>query len=186
MQGAREISNLVQSGLGFAPSHTVVKERLDDKIERSATEAARRKFTPEFMNRIDKVVVFKPLHREQLQHILEIELGMVQRRILMARNDRQFVFKCTKAFKEFLLHEGIDSRYGARHLKRAIERHLVAPLANLVATSQVRFGDFIRVDRTPDGEMMFTRESERAIPVNIREEYFPVPSMPLVAQATGM
>src|SRR5207237_4212102 len=113
--------------------------------------AARRKFTPEFMNRIDKVVVFKTLRSEHLQEILEIELGMVQQRVLMASAANQFVFSCTPKVKNFLLHEGTDPRYGARHLKRAIERHLVFPIANLVATGQIRLGHFVRVDLSPEG-----------------------------------
>jgi len=182
--GAREMSNLVHRGLGFAPDSGVIEEQLHSKIDRAATDAARRKFTPEFMNRIDKVVVFKPLHREHLEHILEIELEMVQRRIFMVANQKQFVFNCTKDVKEFLLQEGTDARYGARHLKRAIERHLVAPLANLVSTSQVRFGDCIRVHRTSEGEMMFTREPQRARASTVFEEYFSSSSIPPAQQAT--
>src|SRR6266853_383314 len=129
--GAGEMSNLVDGGFGFAPKPLVVDQGLDDKIDRTALEAARRKFTPEFMNRIDKVVVFKTLRPEHLQQILEIELGMVQQRILMVSGANQFAFSCTSKVKSFLLGEGTDPKYGARHLKRAIERHLVFPLANL-------------------------------------------------------
>src|ERR1700736_764226 len=148
--GASEMSNLVGGGFGFMPKANVVDEAFDDKIDRTAVEAARRKFTPEFMNRIDKVVVFKTLRSEHLQQILEIELGMVQQRVLMASAANQFVFSCTTKVKGFLLQEGTDARYGARHLKRAIERHLVFPLANLVATGQIRLGDFVRVDLSPE------------------------------------
>ncbi len=85
-----------------------------------------------------------------MQQILEIELGMVQQRILLAAGANQFVFNCTPKVKSFLLHEGTDPKYGARHLKRAIERHLVFPLANLVATGQVKLGDFVRIDLGPE------------------------------------
>jgi hypothetical protein len=114
-------------------------------VERTAVEAAKRKFSPEFMNRLDKLVVFHPLRREQLEEVLEIELGMVQQRVLDAANGK-FLFRVTEAGRDFLLQEGTDQRYGARHLKRAIERHLVYPLANLLATQQVRVGDLVRVD----------------------------------------
>ncbi len=100
------------------------------------------------MNRIDKVVVFKTLRSEHLEQILEIELGMVQQRVLQAAGANQFVFNCTPQVKEYLLQEGTDPRYGARHLKRAIERNIVFPLANLVATGQVKLGDFVRIDMT--------------------------------------
>src|ERR1700719_4401496 len=151
--GASEMTDLVDGGMGFNHKPKLVVSSLDDKIDRTAIEAARRKFTPEFMNRIDKVVVFRTLRSEHLQQILEIELGMVQQRILMASAVNQFVFSCTPEVKSFLLAEGTDPKYGARHLKRAIERHLVVPLANLVATGQVKLGDFIRVDMAAAGAL---------------------------------
>src|SRR5436190_9840064 len=97
--GANEMSNLVEGGLGFAPERIEVDAALDDKISRTAVEAARRKFTPEFRNRIDKSVVFRTLRSDHLQQILEIELGMVQQRILMAAGANQFVFTCTPKVK---------------------------------------------------------------------------------------
>lgn len=162
--GAGEMSNLTEGGgLGYKPVAQVIDAKFDDKIERTAVDAARRKFTPEFMNRIDKTVVFKTLRPEHLEQILEIELGMVQQRILMAAGANQFVFHPTEAVKKALLADGTDPKYGARHLKRSIERNLVFPLANLVATGQIRLGDFVRVDVTPEGEWTFTKEAENAM-----------------------
>jgi len=161
--GAGEMSNMVDGGLGFAQKPMQVDASFDDKINRSAVDAARRKFSPEFMNRIDKSVVFRTLRSEHLQQILEIELGMVQQRILMASAVNQFVFSCTPKVKSFLLHEGTDPKYGARHLKRAIERHIVFQLANLVATGQIKLGDFIRIDLSPEGKLMFIKEAENAM-----------------------
>ena len=83
----------------------------------------------------------------------------------------QFVFNCTPKVKSFLLHEGTDPKYGARHLKRAIERHLVFPLANLVATGQVKLGDFIRIDLSPEGQLMFVKEAEGAMVPMLLERY---------------
>jgi ATP-dependent Clp protease ATP-binding subunit ClpB len=144
--GGGEITELMTGGLGFAPTaQPESKPKLDEKVERTASEAAKRKFAPEFMNRIDKVVVFHPLRSEQLEQILEIELGMVQQRVLETAKGR-FLFRVTQAAREFLLKEGTDLKYGARHLKRAIERHAVYPLAILVATEQVRPGDVISID----------------------------------------
>jgi ATP-dependent Clp protease ATP-binding subunit ClpB len=182
--GAGEMSNLVDGGLGFAPKVMQIDNALDDKINRTAVDAARRKFTPEFMNRIDKVVVFRTLRPEHLQQILEIELGMVQQRVLMASAANQFVFNCTSKVKDFLLVEGTDPKYGARHLKRAIERHLVFPLANLVATGQVRLGDFIRVDMNAEGCITFVKEAEGAMVPTLLERYGAAASMsPLSAKA---
>ncbi len=150
--GAREMSEMISGGIGFAPTKTDAKKEdneIDTKIYRTALEAAKRKFSPEFMNRIDKVVVFRSLKEHHLRQILDIELTAVQNRITESAGTK-FVFECSDAAKEFLLGEGIDLKYGARHLKRAIERFLVYPLSNLVATEQVETGDFVIVDY--DGE----------------------------------
>ncbi|MGH9772077.1 MAG: hypothetical protein ACRD4Q_10325, partial [Candidatus Acidiferrales bacterium] len=139
------------------------RPRLDQKVERSATEAAKRKFAPEFMNRIDKVVVFHPLRSEQLEQILEIELGMVQQRVLETAKGR-FLFRMTQPAKDFLLREGTDLKYGARHLKRSIERHLVYPLASLLATEQVCLGDVISIDwNAEENNLTFLKEAEGAL-----------------------
>jgi ATP-dependent Clp protease ATP-binding subunit ClpA len=145
--GAREISELICGPMGFAPSGAagIGAEELDQKIYRTAVEAARRKFSPEFMNRIDKIVVFRSLKREELRRVLDLELSALQHRIDVGAAE-EFAFVLTDAAKDLLLSEGTDRRYGARHLKRAIERLLVYPLANLSATKQVGLGDVILID----------------------------------------
>ena len=170
--GAGEMNDLMNGGLGFASCQQQGEydPQLDEKITRTAQEAARRKFSPEFMNRIDKSVVFKCLKPEHLEQILEIELGMVQQRILQATGNNQFVFSCTQKVKRFLLEEGTDPKYGARHLKRAIEKNIVFPLANLVATGQIRLGDFIRIDRK-ETQLTFTKEAEGALVPVLLEKY---------------
>ena len=169
--GATEMNEMINGTLGFAQTPAQMDAKLDQKIDRTAVEAARRKFSPEFMNRIDKVVVFRMLRREHLEQILEIELGMVQQRILQATGNNQFVFSCTAAVKQYLLQEGTDLRYGARHLKRAIERNIVFPLANLVATGQVKLGDFVRVDIAGESRLTFVKEAEGAMVPVLLERY---------------
>ncbi|HWR37820.1 MAG TPA: AAA family ATPase [Clostridia bacterium] len=171
--GAGEMNELLNGSLGFAQTPAHLDTRLDDKINRTAVEAARRKFSPEFMNRIDKIVVFRTLRSEHLEQILEIELGMVQQRILQATGNNQFVFSCTPKVKQFLLAEGTDPKYGARHLKRAIERCIVFPLANLVATGQIKLGDFIRIDMDNESKMQFVKEAEGALVPVLLEKYGP-------------
>ncbi len=188
--GACDMNTLVTGGMGFATKPDVVDNRLDEKITRTAQEAARRKFSPEFMNRIDKVVVFKTLRPDHLEEILEIELGMVQQRVLLATGNRQFVFNCTQRVKSFLLTEGTDMKYGARHLKRAIERHVVFPLANLVATGQVKLGDFVKIDMAADGSLTFVKEAEGALVPVLMEKYgvegiAPVPAARSVRTVAG-
>src|ERR1700689_5303169 len=166
--GASEMSSLLAPKLGFNVSEAqensasgVFDEKTAGKIARTGLEAARRKFTPEFMNRLDKIVTFQPLGTEQLKRILDIELNLVQQRIFNTSTDRAFVFTLSDAGKDFLLGEGTDLKYGARHLKRAIERLLVQPISNLIATDQVRGGDWIRVDFDGDAKCLrFAREAE--------------------------
>jgi ATP-dependent Clp protease ATP-binding subunit ClpA len=161
--GGGEITELMEGGMGFIQPKDKPIAGLDEKVERTAIEAARRKFSPEFMNRLDKVVVFHPLQRNQLEEVLEIELGQVQQRVLETARG-QFLFRVTSAAREFLLTEGTDQRYGARHLKRAIERNIVYPLANLLATEQVHVGDLVRIDWNGEAKALsFVRESEGAL-----------------------
>jgi ATP-dependent Clp protease ATP-binding subunit ClpB len=164
--GGGEITELMGGGYGFIEAGDKPADKLDEKVQRTAIEAARRKFSPEFMNRLDKVVVFHPLHRKQLEQVLDIELAMVQQRVLETAKG-QFLFRVTTQGRDFLLQEGTDQRYGARHLKRSIERHVVYPMANLLATDQVHLGDMICIDWEPsDDHLHFVREGENvAIPV---------------------
>jgi len=112
--GSQEMTKLVSGGLGYTSGPRQDDEEVDKKIYRTAMEAARRKFSPEFMNRIDKVVVFRTLKQEHLEKILDIELGRVQERIMSSAANRQFVFDCTPSAREFLLQEGTDSPFGGR------------------------------------------------------------------------
>lgn len=145
--GSKEMSEFITGGIGFAPPAQNASdfEEIDKKIYKTALEAAKHKFTPEFMNRIDRVIVFRTLTQEHLKQILEIELNEVQNRFLAQKN-KEFIFHCTQKAKDFLLKEGVDFKCGARELKRAIERHFVFPISNLIATEQISFGDTLNVD----------------------------------------
>jgi ATP-dependent Clp protease ATP-binding subunit ClpA len=164
--GAVEMTEMLQGGIGFTSG--VKKDEtnlanIDRKMYHTALEVAKRKFSPEFMNRIDKVVVFRTLNQQDLRQILDIELNDVQNRIMSSQSDKQFIFRCTAEAKEFLLQEGTDLKYGARHLKRAIERHLVYPLSNLIATGQIGLGDAIKIDVSSErSKLIFSKE--RVIP----------------------
>jgi ATP-dependent Clp protease ATP-binding subunit ClpB len=166
--GANEMGSIMRPNLGFATSEVdrrraegLVDESLNDKVSRAGVEAARRKFTPEFMNRIDKVVVFRPLGAEELHRILNLELNMLQQRIFNSANTTPFVFNLAGEAKDYLLREGTDLKYGARHLKRAIDRGLVHPLSNLIASDQIRGGDLIQVEYDSDlGCLSFVKQAE--------------------------
>ena len=158
--GGSQIADLMNGGMGFRQPKDKATVGLHEKVERTAVEAARRNFSPEFMNRLDKVVVFHPLKRKELDEVLEIELMHVQKRVLDSTT-RPFLFRITSEGREFLLEEGTDQRYGARHLKRAIERYVVYPIARLLATAQVQQGDVLLIDwhRGEEG-LVFLRDAE--------------------------
>lgn len=171
--GAREMSDLISGSIGFAPRKVTMQPDadVDYKIYRTAVEAARRKFSPEFMNRIDKVVVFRSLKEEHLRQILALELRQVQERILRG-SGAKFIFRCTEAAQDLLLEEGIDYKYGARHLKRAIERFIVFPLSNLVASGQVKLGDMVIIDRDIERQKLtFTKDEGGALVSDYALEY---------------
>jgi ATP-dependent Clp protease ATP-binding subunit ClpA len=193
--GAAEMSALVSPVLGFNACDSgnsrqgEADKTLSGKIERSGLYAARRKFTPEFINRLDKIITFRPLAPEQLAKILDIELEMLRQRIFDASIIRSFAFHATQSAKTFLLQQGSDMKYGARHLKRAIERLLVQPLSNLIATAQIRGGDYIRIDLDASGNALtFLREAEglpsRAMPENV-EQPINSPTLALANRASA-
>jgi ATP-dependent Clp protease ATP-binding subunit ClpB len=115
-------------------------------------EELRERFRPEFLNRIDEVVVFQPLSREQLSEIVDLQLGRLRERLA----ERRLELEVTDAAKELLAEEGWDPAYGARPLKRAIQRLLENPLARELLEGRFAEGDTVRVD-TRDGELAFER-----------------------------
>jgi ATP-dependent Clp protease ATP-binding subunit ClpB len=174
---ARESAYLSRTG--------VVDGKLHSKLSRTGVEAARKKFTPEFINRLDKIVTFQPLGTEQLRKILDIELNLVQQRIFNTSPERSFVFNTTESARDFLLEKGADLQYGARHLKRAIERFLVQPMSNLMATEQVRGGDWIRVDFDASrNRITFLKEAE-GLPINTMADLLNESTMALAPALTS-
>jgi ATP-dependent Clp protease ATP-binding subunit ClpB len=175
--GGSQIADLMHGGMGFIQPKDKATTGLHEKVRRTAVEAARRKFSPEFMNRLDKVVVFHPLKRDELDEVLDIELRQVQKRVLDAAT-RPFLFRITSEGREFLLEEGTDQRYGARHLKRAIERYVVYPIARLLATAQVHQGDALVIDHHLGEEgLVFLRDKEN------RSSDLPLPNSGLLMAA---
>ncbi len=115
-------------------------------------EELRERFRPEFLNRIDEIVVFQPLSRDQLSEIVELQLGRLRERLA----ERKLELEVTDAAKELLAEEGWDPAYGARPLKRAIQRLLENPLARELLEGRFSEGDTVRVDAR-DGELAFER-----------------------------
>lgn len=157
--GATEMSALLGSQMGYQVPQENKAVATSKKMEQRGLEAARRKFTPEFMNRLDKVVVFKMLGDTEMRHILDIELSIIQKRVFCASPEIAFVFKVSQKAKDFILQVGVDKKYGARHLKRTVERLVVQPISNLIATNQVTKGDLLVIDCN-GSYLNFTRKEE--------------------------
>ena len=135
------IQELTQSGVGQEAVRVRVMEEL------------RAYFRPEFLNRIDDVIVFRPLGREQLGEIAEIQLG----RLRTLLGDRKLTLELTDAARQKLAEEGYDPIYGARPLKRVIQQRLQNPLALKLLQGEFRDGDTIVVDVDPAGAFTFRR-----------------------------
>jgi ATP-dependent Clp protease ATP-binding subunit ClpB len=156
--GASEMMARLGPEVGFAPRE-LDPAGLAHDVEHVALEAARRRFTPEFLNRIDRILVFRPLGTPELRRILDLELNELGHRFSVALPRTPFHLCVGAAARGRLLEEGTDMRYGARFLKRAIERELVQPLSSLLATGQVGNGDTIRVGwEVRRGRFVFVRD----------------------------
>jgi ATP-dependent Clp protease ATP-binding subunit ClpA len=165
--GAAEMSSLVNASAGV-PATRGQQRRRSSKTRCVIVAYWCRGGTPEilarvpqFLNRLDKIVVFKALSAKELRRILDIELEAVHGRIEAASQEKPFLLDLTESARDFLLREGADLSYGARPLKRAIERFLVYPVSNPIATGQARRGDRIRVMSSENSSFMtFAREAE--------------------------
>jgi ATP-dependent Clp protease ATP-binding subunit ClpA len=163
--GAAEMNAILRPKLGFATAAAGLNPQAAEQMSRAGLDAARRKFTPEFMNRLDAVVAFNPLGDGELRRILNLELDAVRLRVVQAVDGDQLTFTISDSAKEFILAEGTDTRYGARHLRRAVERRLVAPMANLIATGQVGSGDRLTVELDASrSRLVFLKDCEEAAP----------------------
>lgn len=154
--GSTEISKLMSNSLGFVEPRK--SGAIDQDVYRVAYTAAKKKFTPEFMGRLDKVLVFRPLSDENMWKILELELRELVSQFIGQSVQIPFGFVCTNEAKAFLLKEGTDTQFGARHLKKVLERFITVPIAGLLASGQIKFADTITMDLAPDGKPIFFAE----------------------------
>lgn len=146
--GAKQMQN---KRFGFTQGDTV--ELVDDsRLDDIAKQAAKKHFTAEFMNRLDHVVTFKTLTKEQISQIMKIELGIIQQ---MFWTKAKFLYQLTPAAKYTILEEGYSQEYGARDLKRSIERRVRLPLAGLVSSGQVAPGDAVVIDQISPTDEQF-------------------------------
>ncbi len=146
--GARDITK--GKSLGFAqPDSKTSFERMEEKVK----DEIARVFNPEFLNRVDDTIVFHPLTRQHIAEIVEIMLAEVQSRV----SEEGLTLVRTQAATDFLVEQGYDESFGARPLKRAIQRYVEDPLSDKILLGELGLGDEIQVDVDEDGEkLVFT------------------------------
>ncbi len=153
--GAREMA---KKGIGF-----IQAEDDDQELYQIARQAAEHTFSPEFMNRIDKVIVFRRLNQQEILETCERELNKLGYRII---NDVEikFVLEWTLEAKYFLVREGTNNKYGARPLKRAVRRFVTYPLANIIRTAKINWGDVILIDYDlASNKLIFKQQPDGAL-----------------------
>jgi ATP-dependent Clp protease ATP-binding subunit ClpB len=142
-------------------SSYILEHAGDDRavIEAQVTNALRQHFRPEFLNRVDDIIIFRPLGKGEIEHIINLQLKRLEH--LLA--DRKLTLELTPEAREVLATEGYDPAFGARPLKRAIQRLLQNPLALSVLEGKFSEGDHIVVERDPKGELTFRKATEPAL-----------------------
>lgn len=145
--GARDMMRELNPSFGFEAAADVKRETGDlaSKLESIALAAVRKKFSPEFVNRIDSVITYQPLSQEAVRHILDHQIEELQTHVNRRLGPRGFPVEVTGPAKEFLLNEGVSTEYGARELKRTVHRHLTQPLATMVAEDRIQPGSPVTV-----------------------------------------
>jgi CheY-like chemotaxis protein len=150
--GAREMMRELNPSLGFSSGTTREQADLAGKLEEISLGAVRKRFSPEFVNRIDAVVTYQPLGPESLAKILDQQIEGLQNHVNARLGARAFTLELTERAKEFLIQRGTSTEYGARELKRVVHRFLTQPLATIVAERRIRAGYGVMVDTSATGE----------------------------------
>ncbi|HKB65595.1 MAG TPA: AAA family ATPase [Pyrinomonadaceae bacterium] len=144
--GAREMLKEINPHIGFqSGSSTKTPVDLSNKIQAIGLGAVRKRFSPEFVNRIDAVVTYRPLDAEALELILDHDVRNLQKHVNSRLGERCFQIEVTPDSREFLLQKGVSQEYGARELKRTVHRELTQPLATMVARSEIGPGAMVHV-----------------------------------------
>ncbi len=154
--GAETMARQLKPWFGFEamaqPNGEADAEDAEEKLRRIGMAAVRRKFSPEFVNRIDAVLTYRPLAADVLASILEIQLSELQQHIIRRLGARAFRISLSKSARQFLLRKGTSVEYGARELKRTILRSITQPLAALVADGRIDAGSRVSIEAERDGQ----------------------------------
>lgn len=160
--GAREMLREINPEFGFQSAKSGERADLTSKLQNIALVAVRKRFSPEFVNRIDCIITYQPLTQESLSAILDKHITDLQNHVNTRLGNRSFTLEVPAEARQFLLQKGTSPEYGARELNRTIHRHLTQPLATLVATNQVNPGAKVRVEASEDGASLSIRSQEMA------------------------
>jgi ATP-dependent Clp protease ATP-binding subunit ClpA len=163
--GAREMLNQVRPEIGFQSAESRPADDLVSKLESIALSSVRKRFSPEFVNRIDAVITYRPLDAASLATILDHHITELQRHVHTRLGERSFDINVSPAARELLLERGFKQEYGARELKRTIHRMLTQPLAALVAEGHVEAGGRVLVDLADSGDSLTLRSEAQTPPV---------------------
>jgi ATP-dependent Clp protease ATP-binding subunit ClpA/ActR/RegA family two-component response regulator len=150
--GAREMMKEIRPDLGFTAGIAKDPAEIAGKLENVGVAAVKKRFSPEFVNRIDAVITYQPLSSEALSTILEHNIDDLQRHVNTRLGERCFRFEVSPEARQFLLKAGTSEEYGARELKRTVHRLMTQPLATMVASGQLLPGTNVRFDLNEDGE----------------------------------
>ena len=134
-------SYLKRQGFGFNPAGPS-PEDVKDRLEKSVNDALKQAFRPEFLNRIDETIIFHPLTREQIVRVV----GLMIKDVALRLQEQEITFELTEAAAAWLAEEGFDPVYGARPLRRALQRHLENPLSKGILSGEFQAGDHLVVD----------------------------------------
>ncbi|HEU4388516.1 MAG TPA: AAA family ATPase [Blastocatellia bacterium] len=162
--GAKEMMKEINPDIGFQRAIPKDRSDLTNRLESIALAAVRKRFSPEFINRLDAVVTYQPLNTESLSAILDQHLDELQRHVNTRLGTRCFTLDVGADSREYLLRKGTSDEYGARELKRTLHRQVTQPLAALVATGKIEPGARVKVDLSDDGESLIIRASETHTP----------------------
>jgi len=155
--GAREMMDEIRPGLGFQGPATASPEEQAGRLEHIGLTAVRKRFAPEFVNRLDVVITYQPLDAAALATILDQHVAELQQHVHTRLGGRSFEIDMTAAARRFLLEVGTSAVYGAREIKRTIHRHLTQPLAAMVAAGQIAPGATVHIDASPEGGSLSLR-----------------------------
>lgn len=151
--GAKEMLKEINPDFGFLAGTKKERSDVSGKLESIGMTAVRKKFSPEFVNRIDAVITYQPLDGASLEVILDQQIGLLQRHVNQRLGQQRFRIDVPPATREYLLRLGTSSHYGARELNRTIHRKLTQPLAAMVADGLIGPGACVRADLSPDGQL---------------------------------